>query len=102
MEAEAAVKGYRREEVKESRLQLWVFLLQPVIRAGLPLTYPSIVAKLREIGWEEDIDVLPQDLFPLSDHPQVRVVREISERSTYENDISRISLIYSVSLGKDP
>lgn len=34
------------------------------------------------MGWEDEIERLPEDLFPLSDHPQVRMAREISERST--------------------
>ncbi|EPS97644.1 hypothetical protein FOMPIDRAFT_1052210 [Fomitopsis schrenkii] len=62
MESVGADKEYRLEKVREKRLQF-------------------IVARLREMGWEDEIERLPEDLFPLSDHPQVRMAREISERT---------------------
>lgn len=41
----------------------------------------SILVKLRQLGWGEEIDRLPVDLYPLSDHAHVRVARDMTERS---------------------
>ncbi|KAH9832250.1 uncharacterized protein C8Q71DRAFT_778105 [Rhodofomes roseus] len=40
-----------------------------------------VVSKLRDMGWGEEIDTLPDDLSPLSYHTHVRHAKEMTERA---------------------
>lgn len=44
--------------------------------------FSSIVSKLRDMGWGEELDKLPNDMHPLADHTHVRPAKEITERGT--------------------
>ncbi|KAH9920083.1 uncharacterized protein B0H18DRAFT_1122178 [Fomitopsis serialis] len=39
-----------------------------------------IVSKLRDMGWGEELDMLPSDMLPLADHAHVRLSKDITER----------------------